>query len=240
VSAAVENGAYKEEIEHVSTNTSDSSGAVNIKYQDGSSPPAKIFTSGKQNMVLLQGVQYLIDRGNLSGFTYGSLEGTEVAKMLYQFRNFAESIYPLPHYMSIAFHSNETILHDQEHEGKTTKEPSTYIVPTYRVKEAVYIEKLHVVVRWAWLTLPVLVALLNSPLLVITIPEIHIQRVGIWKDKPLALLLYSEFNPRPRQNSAPTRSIEAVERDAREPGTVLMNREDDEGGIKGNMKIQPR
>jgi hypothetical protein len=143
-------------------------------------------------MVLLQGVKYLTYRGNLGVFTCDSLKSTEVAKLLHEFRNVTESIYSLAHYVGIALRSHDRIPHNQERERNRTKRSSSYIASTHRVKGTVYIDKLRVAVRWACLTLLIFVALLNGFLLAITIPESHIQCVGLWKYKTLALLLYSE------------------------------------------------
>lgn len=240
ISAAVENGVYKEEIKQVSTNTEDSSGSINFRHQNGSSPAVKIAITNQQNMVLLQGVSSLIESGNVSLRMHDSLQGTEVTKMLYQSRNITESMYSLVHYMNIALRSNDSILHNQEQGEDTSKTSSPYIAPTHRVKGTMYIEKLHIAVRWFWLTLPVLVTLLTGVLLVVTIFDSHRQQVGIWKDSSLALLLYSKWHSGSWQDIATASTTDEIERNVKRLGAVLVHREDNEEGVKGVIKVQLR
>lgn len=169
-----------------------------------------------------------------------SLRGTEVTKMLYRTRNITESMYSLVHYMNIALRSNDSILHNQEQGEDSIKTSSPYIAPTHKVKGTVYIEKLHVAVRWVWLTLPVLVTLFTGFLLVITIFESHRQRVGIWKDSSLALLLHSELQPGSRQNRAAASTVAAIKREAKGSKAVLVYREGDLGGMKSSVKVRLR
>jgi hypothetical protein len=210
---------------------------MNFKYQDGSSPPANISITGQQNIVLLQGVAHLIGQGNVSFGMKDSLSGTEVLKMLYQPRNITESIHSLVHYINIALRSNHTILHSSEKGEEAAGGSATYITPSHRVKGTVYIVELHVAVRWAWLALPGLVALLTGLLLAFTMIESHSQRVGIWKDNPLALLLYSEWYPGPRQSNAPAITTEEIERDMKGLGAVLVHWEDEEKRVKEIIQV---
>jgi hypothetical protein len=128
-------------------------------------------------------------------------------KMMYQTRNITDAVVNLAHHMSVALRSNDTTLHKQENSGSG---PEEYVAPSHRVTGTVYRDQLHVAVRWAWLSLPALLVALVFILLATTIIETRRQKVGIWKDSPLALLLHSQWESSAEQNVIGARTADEI------------------------------
>lgn len=152
--------------------------------------------------------------------TTEGLDGTDILKTLYDAQNLTESVCNLVLHMNIALRSMHTLEevrhkradvdenklstdHDKNDEDQLRE---IFISPEERWKGESLVEILHVRARWSWLLLPGLLMTLTFVLLLATIVQTRGQKIGVWKENPLALLLFSKFDDKckPTANSART------------------------------------
>ena len=180
---------------------------VTWNYNPDTMPSTNLtLTSGAQEMILhnFQSPFVDLDKDRLRSVKYGiveslapdALEGTEIFMMIYQTPNITDMVYSLARRTSIALRSIHT---SQALQADPTL-PKDFISDQERVAGLVWLDQIHVGVRWAWLALPASLLVLVAVLLVTTIWLSRVEKVGIWKDNSLALLLYSRWDD--QDNSA--------------------------------------
>ncbi|KAH8725884.1 hypothetical protein GQ44DRAFT_706672 [Phaeosphaeriaceae sp. PMI808] len=165
------------------------------------------------------------------------ISGDGIHQMIYKTHNITSMIYALTHKVNIALRSYNTF---QDPQDNPTGFSETYISPKERFRGSAWVSKTHVRVRWAWMTVPAMLILLVSMLLVATAVLSGENKVGIWKDNPLALLLFRgwEEKDRPVAGNVLARTEKQIRDAARRMEVRLGDGEggDGEGGDGGGMK----
>jgi hypothetical protein len=119
----------------------------------------------------------------------------QVAELLYRSPNITKTMQTIAYYLTFALRANDTILAQQNDPQNKTVTSQNYVAPSHRINGTVYVQAVHLHVRWIWLTLPAALALIVAGLLFETIRLSQSDRIGIWKNNPLALLLNTEWRP---------------------------------------------
>ncbi|KAG9191159.1 hypothetical protein G6011_09247 [Alternaria panax] len=205
ISASVRNGTYKETIENVTTQKTE------YKTKNGKVAYAYNFPNGTLSNITLEKAQQqaLLDTisapfGELRVFyddafgwvssgkvtSAGGEPGTDILMNIYRTQNLTEMVHGLVHHMNVALRSVYTF----EELRRDNLLPKDHISKKEQVVGNASIEKIHVRVRWEWLILPGVLMILTFALLVATIVQTRGQKIGVWKENPLALLLYSKFD----------------------------------------------
>jgi energy-coupling factor transporter transmembrane protein EcfT len=115
---------------------------------------------------------------NLSTGTSDWLDGSEMMQTLYLTPNITNMVHTLAHYMKVALRSINTFEDYQTNLLNGTGLPKDYISPKERVAGRVFVDVIHVRVRWPWLILPALLMSLAFTLLVATILQTRGEKIG--------------------------------------------------------------
>jgi hypothetical protein len=142
--------------------------------------------------------------------------------------------------MNVALRSVHTFRDLQEAQKNGTRLPKDYISPNERFAGVVLVDRIHVGVRWEWLALPGLLLILTFILLVATIVQSRGQKVGIWKENPLALLLSARWDDPDEQGKRYVRTEKDIRHAAEGLYAELIEDMDVGGEGKGTMLIQRR
>jgi hypothetical protein len=144
---------------------------------------------------LIAAVGRALPIGNLTAVRRSGLSGGEAAQSLYRSPNITKTMHTVAHYGTVALRANDTILAQQNDPQNKTVTSQSYVAPSHRINGTVYVQAVYLRVRWIWLTLPVALALIVAGLLFETIRLSQSDRIGIWKNNPLALLFNTEWRP---------------------------------------------
>jgi len=120
--------------------------------------------------------------------------GRDIYRMIYQTPNITAMIHSLAQRTNIAL---RTIATSQARQADPAL-PKGFVAEEERVAGQVWHDAIYVGVRWAWLALPAIVLVLVVILLCTTIRLSRTEKVGIWKDDILALLLFARWNEQSR------------------------------------------
>lgn len=242
ISAAVSNGVYTEAIdEEYALNgeilTGDRSGAkrntyhytawvrAHTKFSLLSQEYDALLNNVLQAFSGLEELSKSADRhiyktlnGNLTTYTdsWHHTYGADALKALYVNSNTTDSVSSLIQQINFALRSYNSFQDIQEAREKGGTLSRQHISSKEQVPGQVYIDKVHARVRWAWFILPIALAILTTVLLVATAWLSRTANVGIWKESPLALLLFGRYEGdlRPISSSArDERQIRLLARD---------------------------
>jgi hypothetical protein len=152
----------------------------------------------QRSLIAAVGESFLI--GNLTTHRLGvdmskDMPNPQAAELLYHSPNITKTMHNIAHYMTVALRANDTVLAQQNDPQNETTIPQSYVAPSHRVNGTVYVQVVHLRVRWGWLILPAALALIVAGLLIETIRLSQSDRIGIWKNNPLALLFNTEWRP---------------------------------------------
>jgi hypothetical protein len=117
------------------------------------------------------------------------------AGVLDQSPNITKIMYTIAHYMTVALRANDTLLERQNEPDNSTRLPADYVAPSHRVNGTVYIQAVHLHVRWCWLAFPGALLLIVAGILFETIRTSRPEAVGVWKSNSLAVLLSTQWKP---------------------------------------------
>jgi hypothetical protein len=213
ISARVENGVYSETTQEFIRGTeslqeSPQNTNTYFSYENKNGSVANITVTYAEQEALMSAIQapfeeFLNEEIGWGSFPFNSnlssgrgdyLRRTDMMTTLYLTPNLTETMHAVTHYMNIALRSMNTFADFQTSFSNNTKLPKDYISPKERVVGRVWVDVIHIRVRWPWLILPAILMLIAFALLAATILETWSQRVSTWKENPLALLLFSKFD----------------------------------------------
>ncbi|CAO2649241.1 Nn.00g066260.m01.CDS01 [Neocucurbitaria sp. VM-36] len=260
IQARVENGVYSETVSREVINATFDDNVTNFGaytytyiHENGSS--TNITLTKVQQNTLLQDIQipfeglerYSADPGVGGRIKYGNVSmerndqllGADILQNLYLATNLTDMVYTVARHMNVALRSVQTSIDLQADPKNTTGLPRDYISPKNRVPGLVHINKIHVRVRWGWLALPAFLAILVLTLLVATILVSEKEKVGVWKDSPLPLLLFSRWEGDNKSVVACARTEKEIRYAAEGIRARLVN-DTDEGGVhlKGTIVVE--
>ncbi|KAF2098765.1 hypothetical protein NA57DRAFT_76004 [Rhizodiscina lignyota] len=119
--------------------------------------------------------------------------GASITLMLWESPDITVTMKNVAHYMTNALRNNDTLLLQNESHN------STILAPDQVVSGRVNTMAPFVVVRWAWLTLPLVSLLLAGVFIASGILMTYRSRVGLWKSNPLTL--FFQARPKPTEDS---------------------------------------
>jgi hypothetical protein len=136
-----------------------------------------------------------VDTGTSSGLLGEDSLGNvnDMVLMLYQANNLTLAMLNMAHYMTTEIRAIDSNIDQQVWANSSLVAPQQAIVGT------VLVQKQFVIVEWAWLTLPIVLLILATFLLLTAFVQTRITRVGLWQSSPLTLF----FHGRPRGEFKP-------------------------------------
>jgi hypothetical protein len=261
ISATVRNGIYREEVlQEIADHTdiiSDGPSEIVYSYLSTNGAPKNVSIDRASQLAILRTIHNVFHRpldsalrrshdneptyyGNLRTDVAWYLNGTNLMQTLYTTPNLTGTVHNLVHNMNVALRSVYTFKDIQEAQLNGTRLPKNYISPKERVAGIVLVDRIHVGVRWAWLALPGVLLVLTFTLLVATIMQSRGQKVGIWKENPLALLLSARWEDPDEQGMGYARTEKDIKHAAEGLYAELIRDADVDGEGKGTMLIQRR
>jgi hypothetical protein len=109
--------------------------------------------------------------------------------------NIKETIHTIAHYMTVALRVNDTLLERQNKPNNSAHFPVEHLTPSHPVNGTVYIQSVHLHVRWGWLAFPAALLLIVAGILFETIRTSRLEAIGVWKSNSLAVLLSTQWKP---------------------------------------------
>lgn len=262
IQPTVVNGTYSENILSSSTEIKDyqqdGKGAilefVDKEYCDthgscglGDSQHVAPKLTGRSYQRLMGGLTSVFPSGNFSTFRRDGLvagspavsESYPAAASLYRSPDITKTMHSIINYMNVALRANDTVLAQQNDPQNLTGIPDDFVAPSHRVAGTVYVQAVHLHVRWAWLTLPAVLLVLVAVILFETIRSSQSQAVGVWKDNPLAVLMNTEWRPDPRLMGGET-SNQISQMTQRLEASIVVGSKDDFGAINRRIIIREK
>ncbi|KAJ4366794.1 hypothetical protein N0V83_007319 [Neocucurbitaria cava] len=175
---------------------------------------------------------------NVSMSSDDELIGADIMKTLYYVPNLTETAHAIARHMTVALRSVQTSIDLQDDNLNNGDLPNDYIAPKHRVPGLVYINKIHVLVRWGWLALPAFLAALVCALLIATILISEKENVGVWKDSPLPLLLFSRWEGERKSDIGHAQTEKDIRRAAEGIRVELGNDIDESGSIQDRIEVK--
>lgn len=182
-------------------------------------------------------------RGNVSiaEIHWKLTSGAEGLRALYADSDTTESVSHLIQQINFALRSYNSFHEVQVARMEGRKLSEKHVSAREQVPGQVYIDKVHAQVRWVWLALPIFLVLLTTVLLVATVRLSSNANVGIWKESPLALLLFGRYEGETRPifpNGRDERQIRLVARDLTAQLTTNPDTSDEK--LKSSVAIRRR
>jgi hypothetical protein len=174
--------------------------------------------------------------GKLNTTTYANqYAGPEILQRIYMARNLTDMVVSVVRCTNVALRSFHTY---QAMEAQPNL-PRDFVSEDEQVAGIVWRDTLHVGVQWSWLALPATLLVLGILLLVATIWSSHNQKVGIWKDNSLALLLSSQWDREDRSSVRAGQTQLDIQRGVKGMKAQLAEDMDAPyGDLKGTMPIE--
>jgi hypothetical protein len=143
-----------------------------------------------------------VDTGTSSGLLGEDGAGNlhDIVLMLYQANNLTLAMLTMAQYMTTEIRAIDSNIDQQ-----VWANPSL-VAPQKSIAGTVLLEKQFVIVEWAWLTLPIVLLILATFLLLAAFVQTRLTRVGLWQSSPLTLF----FHGRPRGECKPPGSDEGA------------------------------
>ncbi|KAF2132206.1 hypothetical protein P153DRAFT_429386 [Dothidotthia symphoricarpi CBS 119687] len=148
-----------------------------------------------QSILAATAASEVFELQGISTFGQNGLQGPESLQLLYRSPNITKTMYTVAQYINLALRSNDTTLHKQDDPGNSTKTPADYVAPSHRISGLVFVQAVQLRVRWPWLAFPIALIVAVIALLVGTIVASRHDKVGVWKNNPLAVLLNTAWRP---------------------------------------------
>ncbi|KAJ4990045.1 hypothetical protein SVAN01_04508 [Stagonosporopsis vannaccii] len=219
-------------------------------YTLGNKPPVNLTLSARQQIAMLNDImapfmgtmdvdpednnEIYIKRGSISiGLDSRMFSGPEVLRMIYSAPNITDVVVSLVQRLNFAlrdFHSY------QEREADSTL-PQNFVSEKQRVAGSVWRERIHVRVQWAWLALPASLLALTTVLLIATIWLSRVEKVGVWKDSSLALLLFSRWDDHKKPVAGAAHTQEDID-EAVKGIRAQLSKDIDDSNLKGTLLIE--
>ncbi|KAF2805532.1 uncharacterized protein BDZ99DRAFT_501742 [Mytilinidion resinicola] len=125
--------------------------------------------------------------GDITRNATAGMNGPDNAIMLYRAANVTHAMHGLAQYMTTVIRAvGSTIL-------KGDQQNNSVIAADHAVAGSVFVQKQFVAVRWAWLTLPIVLLVLAVVLLAVAWWETRRLGVGLWQSSPLALFFHGRM-----------------------------------------------
>lgn len=133
--------------------------------------------------------------GNVSTLYSSGLSGAGILSLLFESDNTTRAIEYMARYMTMAMRSNAT---DELRRAQGGSNNNTApIAAGSAVNGSVWTQQQFVVVRWAWLALPVTLLVLAIVFLLLAFIETRRAGVGLWETSPLTLLFHARVEAWP-------------------------------------------
>jgi hypothetical protein len=161
------------------------------KCYPGRAKSIDILLRDEENTRVLESIATVFGEGNKPTINNCNIAGGTIQRMLYSGPSVSRAVKSFVHHLKIALHTDNTLSAYQSKHLDDEEMQNTRIFEFHRVSGAVYVQKIHVQVRWAWLALPALLLLLTLLLLAAIVITSRHENLGIWKDNPLAILLHT-------------------------------------------------
>jgi hypothetical protein len=161
------------------------------KCYTGRAKSIDILLRDKEKTRILESIATFSREGNIPTINNGDIAGGTIQRMLYSGPSVSRAVKSFVHHLNTAFRTENTLSAYQSKHLNDEEMQNTRISEFHRVSGAVYVRKIHVQVRWAWLALSALLLLLTLLLLAAIVITSRHENLGIWKDNPLAILFYT-------------------------------------------------
>ncbi|KAH6615363.1 hypothetical protein C7974DRAFT_417541 [Boeremia exigua] len=173
--------------------------------------------------------------GNVTAVNREVLWGPRILQQIYMASNVTETIVSVVQNVNIALRTFRTL----QARISDSNLPPDFISERHRVAGSVWRDTIHVRVRWIWLALPASLLVLTIILLIATICLSRAEKVGIWKDSSLALLLFSRWNDQEKPSMGVAQTQEDIREAVKGMRAQLAKDVDVHGSdLKGTMLIE--
>lgn len=123
--------------------------------------------------------------GDVNSGGGSAITGPDTPSMLYQAKNVARAMESLAYYMTTSMRPNNSMLLQEAYQN------ASLIAPEQAVIGKVWVQKQIVIVRWEWLTFPIVLLVLTIMFVLAVLWETASGRVGLWQASPLALFFHA-------------------------------------------------